>query len=354
MGVKIRERRNGKLFLDIIHNGVRRRESLGLTLGPDAQTNKETLHVASVIRQRRELAIISNEHGLLDPNEGKRPLVAYAEELAAKDAPKNPLPKSLRYLKEYAGAISLGAVNERWLDGYRAFLLERDAIGKATASKYFSALGMVLRRAVRDLILPRNPMEAVRGISTPEAVKVYLTGEELERLARTPLGGDLGAEVKRAFLFAAFTGLRVSDLKALTWGGIDRGAMQIVKRQEKTGRVVNIPLHGAAYALIHDKALHDRQELVFPRLTQGKTNTNGYIKTWAAAAGVDKSVGWHTARHTFAVLTLEGGADFYTVSKLMGHTKPQTTATYAKATDGMKRKAVDGLPDIDLVGRGRA
>ena len=53
--------------------------------------------------------------------------------------------------------------------------------------------------------------------------------------------------------------------------------------------------------------------------------------------------GWHTARHTFAVLTLEGGADFYTVLKLMGHTKSQTTAVYGKATDGMVKKAVQGL-----------
>ncbi len=352
MSVVIRVKRN-RLYLVINHQGRRHMESLKLALGPDPKTNKETMLLAEIIRGRTQNAYVSGEHGLLDPNEGKRSLVEYAEGLAAKDAPKNPLPKSLRYLREYAAGISLGAVNERWIDGYRAFLLEQEAIGKSTASKYFSALGMVLRRAVRDMIIPRNPMDAVRGISTPETVKVYLTGEELEKLAQTPLGGELGAEVKRAFLFGAFTGLRVSDLKALTWGSVDRDGKQIAKKQEKTGRVVNIPLHGAAWALINDKAIHNREALVFPRLTQSETNTNQYIKTWVEAAGIDKSIGWHTARHTFAVLTLEGGADFYTVSKLMGHTKPQTTAVYAKATDGMKRKAVDGLPDLDL-GRGRA
>jgi len=352
MGFTIQVKRN-RLYLVINHQGHRHMESLKLTLGPDAKTNKETWHIAEVIRGQTQNAYISGEHGLFDPNEGKRALVAYAEELAAKDAPKNPLPKSLRYLREYAAGISLGAVNERWVDGYRAFLLGQEAIGKSTASKYYSALNMVLRRAVRDRIIPRNPGEAVKGIKTPETVKVHLTGEELEKMAQTTVGGKLGAEVKRAFLFGAFTGLRVSDLKALTWGSVDRDGKNITKRQEKTGSVVYIPIHGAAWALINDKTIHNRAELVFPRLTNSKANTNRIITAWAAAAGVDKSIGWHTARHTFAVLTLEGGADFYTVSKLMGHTKPQTTAVYAKATDGMKRKAVEGLPDLDL-GKGRA
>jgi len=352
MSVKIREKR-GRLYLVINHQGRRHMEALGLSLGPDSQTNKETRKVAEIIRQRRELAIVSGEHGLIDPNEGKKALIAYAEALAEKQDAKNPLPKSLHYLRDYAKEITLGAINERWVDGYRDFLLEQETLGKSTASKYLSALGMILRRAVRDMVIPRNPADAVKGITAPEVVKVYLTAEELAKLAQTPIGGELGAEVKRAFLFAALTGLRVSDVRSLAWGDIDRDALQLLKRQEKTGRVVSVPLHADAWGLINDKAIHRRDELVFPRLTESKANTNQYITAWVKTAGIDKPVGWHTARHTFAVLSLENGADFYTVSKLLGHTKPMTTAVYAKATDGMKRRAVDNLPGLDQSGAAR-
>jgi site-specific recombinase XerD len=57
-------------------------------------------------------------------------------------------------------------------------------------------------------------------------------------------------------------------------------------------------------------------------------------------------------RHSFAVLSLEGGADLYTVSKLWGIPTFRQPQAYAKATDGMKRKAVNALPEINLDKRG--
>ena len=352
MGVFIRQK-GRHLYLDYRVGGRRYTEALHLTVTEDERHNREARRLAEIIRSKKELQIVSGEHGLLDPVEGKRPLVEYAEKLAETQPPKNPLPKSLRYLREHAGALQLGAVSPAWVEGYRSFLLSQDALGESTASKYLSALHMVLRRAVRDMILPRNPAEAVKGITAPEVVKVYLDRDELGRLASTPLGGELGAEVKRAFLFGCLTGLRVSDLRSLMWADISREPVQVLKRQGKTGRVVAVPLTDAAFKIISDGTIHHRDSAVFPRLSSTAANTNQYLVAWAKAAGVEKPVGWHTARHTFATLTLEGGADFATVSRLLGHTKVTTTQVYAKSTDKAKRAAVDSLPDLAVEGRAK-
>ena len=71
-----------------------------------------------------------------------------------------------------------------------------------------------------------------------------------------------------------------------------------------------------------------------------------YLDEWAKAAGIDKHVTYHVSRHTHATMLLTYGADIYTVSKLLGHTRVQTTEIYAKIIDEKKQKAVDLIPDL--------
>jgi integrase len=348
MGVKIRINR-GKIYLDIHVNGKRTWESLHLSVSSDKKQNKEIMHLAEICRSKREAQITSGEWGLLDPIEGKRSLYSYMEELGKNLDKKAQVNKCLKYLKEYQGGnIAIGQVTEKWIEDFQIYLLRDTELSKITANRYSSAIRFALRKATRDRIIPRNPAEGVRAIPIPESDKVFLTPEEIQRLAQTDLGGSLGAEIKRAFLFGCFTGLRISDLKSLVWGDVIREPLQIAKRQEKTDRKVFIPLHVTAWGIINDGAIHNHKEIIFPELTKTKTNTNQYLITWAKRSGLEKQIGWHTARHTAAVLLLEGGAEIYTVSKLLGHTNLKTTQVYAKATDKMKREAVNGLPKIKI------
>jgi integrase len=346
MGVKIRVSR-GKLFLDIYWQGVRKWENLHLSLPADKQTAKETMRLADIIRAKREQQLVAGEFGLQDIIAGKQGLVEYATKLASTQNKKNPLPKSVRYLKQYAGTVTLGGVTATWLDGYRSFLLKQDALGGATASKYLSVLKGVIHQAIRDRLIIRDPCESVKGIKVPEAMTQHLTFSEIERLAKTPIGGDLGAEVKKAFLFACFTGLRVSDLRGLKWGNIERDPMALRMVQQKTKTIVKIPMAVTAWAIIDDKKIHHADEKVFPKLTTG-TNTNVYLIAWAERARIEKQLGWHVARRSFGTLALQNGSDLATVSRLLGHTSLKHTQKYLKTDTGTMQRAIDSLPEIDL------
>ena len=142
------------------------------------------------------------------------------------------------------------------------------------------------------------------------------------------------------FLFSCFTGLRLSDIKALKWTDIRNGV--IFLRQQKTKEFVQVPIGKNAAKFIRendsDKVFHD-----FPTCEEWH---NRKIREWAKAAGITKHVSFHVARHTFATLALGNGADLFTVSKLLGHTKITTTQIYAKVLDEGRKKAVDAIPDI--------
>ena len=62
---------------------------------------------------------------------------------------------------------------------------------------------------------------------------------------------------------------------------------------------------------------------------------NEYLKVVAQAAGIDKPVSSHWARHTGATLLLnEGGMDLKTVAKICGHTSFKITEqVYANMLD---------------------
>ena len=348
MGVNIWENR-GKLYLDIWHNGRRKRESLGLTLPADKAQRAEIMRLAGVCKSKREAQILSGEWGLIDPVSGKQTLIEYMHGIAEGKGQNDSTHKAVKYLESFSGGnITISGVTEKWIEDFQEYLLKETKLSKKTIAHYSGAVRYALRKATRDRIIPRNPAVGVRGVSVPESDKVYLTAPEVQALANTPISGELGAEVKRAFLFGCYTGLRISDLKTLAWGDIQRDPPQINKRQEKTKRKAFVPLHAVAWGIINDKQLHGYKDPVFSALTKSKTNTNEYIKRWAKRAGIEKNIGWHTARHTFAVLSLESGAEIYTVSKLLGHTDVKTTQVYAKATDKMKRDAVNALPGITI------
>ena len=64
------------------------------------------------------------------------------------------------------------------------------------------------------------------------------------------------------------------------------------------------------------------------------SDVNKYLKTIAAKCGINRRIVFHAARHTYATeITLSHGVPLETVSKMLGHTRVDTTQIYAKVTD---------------------
>lgn len=347
MGVNIWINR-GKIYLDIYTGGKRWRESTGLSVCPDKFQNKEVMRLAEILRSKKELQVVSGANGLVDPVLSKQTLYNYMKTNGEKKDKKHKLNKCLPYLVKFDPNIQLGAITPSWFENFQEWLQKETSLAPQTCENYCCGIRALMKIAVRDSIIVKDPCTSIKHIVVPEKLKDYLTVQEIEKLIKTPVGGELGLEVRKAFLFSLCTGLRISDLKALKWGDINVDRMQIELRQGKTQRAVYIPLKAEAWKSIQDGTLHMPDTRVFPLLTASATNTNQYLNAWGKKAGVAKPMGWHIARHTFATLSLENGADLFTIQKLLGHTKIGTTQGYAKATDKKRREAIDALPDFGI------
>ena len=77
----------------------------------------------------------------------------------------------------------------------------------------------------------------------------------------------------------------------------------------------------------------------------GNSEINRGFKQLAADCGIDRKLTFHMARHTYATeITLSHGVPMETVSRMLGHSRVDTTQIYAHVTDnkiGTDTQALD-------------
>jgi len=206
---------------------------------------------------------------------------------------------------------------------------------RSTINKIHDLVSQLLNMAENDNLLAKNPYKKFKRprVENKNTIK-YLTPEELENLIDHDLGGNERLKrIKDMFLFSCYTGLRFSDVQELKVDEVKKvgGKWYLVREQVKTKINVNIPLIEPAYELFIKYKDDNRYNLpgyIFPKISNQKTNT--YLKEIGTLSGVDKTLNFHCARHTFGTLLLSSGMREEEVSQLMGHTNVNMTRIYAK------------------------
>lgn len=349
MSVKVRTSK-GKIYLDIYIRGKRWWESTGLSVSSDKQLTKEAYRLAEILRAKKEIALVMRANGLHDPEAGKVLLVAYLTEACRGKSKRYPIHKLTEWVKKVSPNTRFDDLCPAWLERFQKDLLLISGLTAQTCEHYCNTLRHQFKLALRDKILLEDPGAGVSHIKVEEKRKPFLEMWEVDLLINTPITGQktgIGPAIKTAWLFAVATGLRISDIRTLRWDHIDSINRQVIKLQEKTKKIVRVPIKEEAWRLIDDGETHERAAFVFPRIASipNIENTSPYLRKWGQDAGLTKSIGWHIARHTDATQLLESGADIYTVKELLGHTKIETTMKYAAVTDRKRKAAVDALPE---------
>jgi integrase len=323
--------------------GKRQREYLNLSFDPrNRDEKKETLQLAEKTRLRRQLEIDSGEHDFIAKFKQDADFIAYFEMLTRKR--DRGWRTTLYHLQNFADGerVPFKHINENWIQRFQDYVIEH--VTGNSALTYMAKLKAALNQAVRDRILPRNPFVFVKPPKRGIIRRPFLTEAELRKLADAPCPD---AEVRRAFLFACYSGLRLCDVKALRWSEIaaefGTPALRIV--QGKTREPLLQKLTDEAVQLLG--ARKNPQSLIF-HLPEQDIHTWGVMMEWCDKAKLGKRVSFHASRRTYATLLLSGGVDILTASRLLGHTGIRYTQIYVQLTDSMKQRAVDVLPKINF------
>lgn len=319
----------------------------------DKVQNRETLRTAQAIKAQRLVETQNTANGL--PNhstKGRVNLVAYAEAHTPKGKAVN-WEWFCEILREYAPTAKIGAVNKFFVLGYiehlRKYKKRTGApLHNNTITVLFDKLIYLLNVAEREGILTRNPAALLSPDERPATrptQREYLTASEVAAIIATPTEHP---EIKNAFLFCCFCGLRFSDMIKLTWADIKTlsdGSKQAEIKQQKTSTPLYLPLSANALNWLPERAEGVADDTpIFPQLYY--VYYSRYLKKLIQAAKINKRVTWHISRHTYATMLLTYGADIYTTSKLLGHSNVTTTQIYAKVIDANKRAAVNLIPDF--------
>ena len=238
--------------------------------------------------------------------------------------------------KEFSRHARLVDINRAFYEKLVSWMRDTKGYADNTILTKTNVLKTILHKAKLDGIITMVPDFSGLVPSKVAAERSFLTIDELRALSETPCE----PRVAYPFLFSCFTGLRLSDVRNIKWSDIRNGV--IFLRQHKTGEFVQVPIGKNAAKFLRE----NDSEKVFHDFPTCEAWHNDKIRKWAAKAGITKHVSFHVARHTFATLALGNGADLFTVSKLLGHTKITTTQIYAKVLDEGRKKAVDAIPDL--------
>jgi integrase/recombinase XerD len=215
----------------------------------------------------------------------------------------------------------------------------------ATVSRALVALRMFFRFLTGEGLLERNVTEHLEGPRLWQNLPEVLNRTAVERLLGAPDPAlDRWPRRDRAILEMLYaTGARASEVADLRTDSVNAEvgyARCLGKgRKERIVPVGRRALEALAAYLQAERPLLDRRGEPYLFLTHsgrrlGREGLWRLVRKYALRAGINRPVGPHTLRHSFATHLLEGGADLRVVQEMLGHVDISTTQIYTHVDQG--------------------
>lgn len=359
-----------RIWQDAFCAGVPTRKRQRIKLAPATLNQREVMKIADELLRpiNQGLITIGSAANFRDYVQreyipGDLPLLASTTQACYQGAIR-------KHLEPSFGALSLRDLTTRSLKQFFSGMAS-EGIAYPTIVKVRDALSSVLRSAVENELLVKNPMERLRlpPDKRPRRAKPFMSPEQFSALIEL-----VPEPYATAVYVCVWTGLRVSELLGLKWRCIRADSIAIEERfcrgdwaAPKTEasaapiavephviarieRLKRLTVHvRAGRAMRHHKVVKAAgpDDLVFQSVKDGKPMRDGnilkrFIKPAAQKLGL--RVNWRCLRTSHATWLVQAGADPKSVQGQMRHSRISTTMDiYAQIVPTAQRRAIEKL-----------
>lgn len=289
----------------------------------DKQRNKEIVFTAKSMRNEIEQELLSGKYIFGSKKKQRVNLITYFTNFIEKyqlGDKRNVIGVKNRLIDFIdSKVVYLDQVDESFVFDFSEFLNSKSK-GEGAVS-YFRRFKKVMKAALREGYLTKNPCDFVHNIKKDERIlkKDILTIDEVRILIEKPCTNE---QIKNAFLFCVHSGLRWCDVKTLSWKHLKDGVLS--KQQLKTGKLINLPITDEMKTFLPAES----KDIVF-----NLPSHNGAVKClkkWVISVGINKNITWHCARHTAGTLMSQNGANAFIIASALGHSNTRHTSRYVR------------------------
>ena len=199
---------------------------------------------------------------------------------------------------------------------------ERKMNGKINAIKFFFEQVLHRPKMFFDIPRPKKPLTLPKMLSKHEVKKLFKVTHNLKH--------------KIALQLAYGMGLRVSEVVNLKLNDIDSKRMVVHVRGAKGKKDRYVPLPKSILPGLREYYIAYKPKTFLLEGQYGgayaKSSLQQVFKNAMNKAGINKEIGIHGLRHSYATHLLESGADMRFIQELLGHNSIKTTQVYTKVT----------------------
>lgn len=303
---------------------------------PDTPYYRQRLHMEPRIKTHSGIST----HNQLQLNR-------FVEQLVLKGYSKNTIRTYSGELVQFLVYIrdkSVQNVDTEYLRSYILFCIKSLKLSENTIHSRLNALKFYFEQVLGrqkffiEIPRPKKRSNLPKVLSRQEVVRLFAAVKNKKHLLLLKLCYGMG--------------LRVSELAVLEIQDIDSKRMKVHIRSSKNkkDRYVNLPQSILEDLRIYYKEYKPEKFLFegqYPETPYSARSIQQVFKNAMKKARINKKIGVHGLRHSYATHLLESGTDISLIQKLLGHSDIKTTLLYTNVSDKNVSRVISPLDRLE-------